>query len=65
MLPVVWMEVISASKIYGHTMQYYDSTNATGVWLLTHAKQFYYMITKQGVQVNYPSRTLGKCGPRK
>jgi len=52
-------KAMSASKIWGHTMQYYDGTNATGVWHLKHGQQFYYMITEQGEQVKYPVN-LGK-----
>jgi len=47
-------KVMSASKIWGHPMQYYDSTNITSVWHLKHGQQFYYMITKHDEQVKYP-----------
>jgi len=57
--PGKFNKAMSASKIWGHAMQYYDSTNATGVLPLKHAQQFYYMITKQGEQVKYPV-SLGK-----
>jgi len=50
---------MSVSEIWGYTMHCYDGTNASGVWHVKYDNKYYYMITKPGEQVDYPSN-IGK-----
>jgi len=48
-------QAMSVSEIWGYTMHCYDGMNASGVWRVKYAHKFYYMISKPGEQVDYPS----------
>jgi len=50
---------MSVSEIWDYTMHCYDGTNASGVWRVKYDNKYYYMITKPGEQVDYPSN-IGK-----
>jgi len=51
---------MSGNVVWGQVMQCYDGTNDTAIRHIHYNHIFYYMITKPGVQVQYPSK-LGQA----
>ena len=46
---------MSKSILFGGSMTRFDGTNQTGVFQVKYAKQYFYWITEESIQVPYPS----------